>query len=112
MRSLRLLQDDAKRNCQLRLGQGYAGIILQRPALKRIGIVASVSHGVTEPNCKPLKQHGNACNKVRHEKGLSSIPKPLILLVPGERIELPTNGLQISGSQVRALVRPPTISIT
>jgi hypothetical protein len=53
-----------------------------------------MSQGFTERHCKPLKHNENACNKLRHEKGLSWKAKPLISLVPGEGLEPPTNGLQ------------------
>jgi hypothetical protein len=65
--------------------------------------VAAMSHGVAARRCKPLKHNGNVCDMVRQGFGGLKFKKCLILLVPGERIELPTNGLQNRVSGVCAL---------
>jgi hypothetical protein len=56
--------------------------------------VASMSHGVARGVCKSLKQHGNSCNILRHDRGRQRQHNSLKSLVPVERIELPTFGLQ------------------
>jgi hypothetical protein len=63
-------------------------------ALLAATYVASMSHGVAVAHCKSLKRKGNVCDKLQHEFVPVQRRKCLILLVPGERIELPTNGLQ------------------
>jgi hypothetical protein len=69
-------------------GCGIAHIVFLPP------VVAIMSHGFAARHCKPLKRNGNGCNNVRQGLGTGKFRKCPILLVPGERFELPTNGLQ------------------
>ena len=61
-------------------------MVLQRkpPSPDRLNIGTTISADVIEQRLK----------KVWNERAAANVAKPLILLVPGERIELPTNGLQ------------------
>ena len=63
-------------------------------ALLAATYVASMSHGVAVAHRKSLKRKRNVCDKLQHEFVPVQRGKCPILLVPGERIELPTNGLQ------------------
>ncbi len=53
-----------------------------------------MSHGFAGSVCKSLKRNENVCNKLQHDHRREKSEKSLISLVPDERIELPTNGLQ------------------
>jgi hypothetical protein len=56
--------------------------------------VAPVLHGVAVTRCKSLKREGKRLQHTATQVGRLKFKKCLILMVPAERIELPTNGLQ------------------